>query len=130
MEDQDLQEWCEQLRRELADGRETGRSKKWRCPPELRSRVVSFARLCREREEPYLDIAVRLGLVESTLTRWLRAEKIKGQSGFRSVSIIPSAGNEMAEQTPASSFRLLTPHGYRVEGLDAQTLAYLLRVIG
>jgi len=130
MEDQDLQEWCEQLRRELADGRECGRSKKWRCPPELRSRVLSFARVCRERGEPYLDIAVRLGMVESTLTRWLRTEKIKDQPGFRSVSIVPSAGDETIEESPASSYRLFTPHGYRVEGLDVQTLAYLLRVVG
>jgi hypothetical protein len=130
MEDEDLQEWCEQLRRELAVGRESGRSKKWRCPLELRSRVLSFAKICRARGEPYLDIAVRLGLVESTLTRWLRTEKIKEQPGFRSVSIVPSCGDEMAEQSTASSFRLFTPHGYRVEGLDAQALAYLLRVVG
>lgn len=130
MENQDLQEWCEQLRRELADGRGSARSKKWRCPPELRSRVVSFARLCRERGEPYRDIAVKLGLVESTLTRWLRTEKIRDQPGFRSVSIVPSPGDETMEEPPASSFRLFTPHGYRVEGLDAQALAYLLRVIG
>jgi hypothetical protein len=91
---------------------------------------LSFAKVCRERGQPYLDIAVRLGLVESTLTRWLRTEKIKDQPGFRSVSIIPSGGDETTAQPAASSYRLLTPHGYRVEGLDAQTLAYLLRVIG
>ncbi len=69
-------------------------------------------------------------MVESTLTRWLRTEKIKDQPGFRSVSIVPSAGDETIEESPASSYRLFTPHGYRVEGLDVQTLAYLLRVVG
>ena len=114
MEDEDLQEWCEQLSRELASGRESGRSKKWRCPPDLRSKVVSFAKVCRERGEPYLDIAVRLGLVESTLTRWLRTAKIKEQPGFRSVSIVPSTEEEAVAHPTKSSFRLLTPHGYRV----------------
>lgn len=106
-----------------------GRSKKWRCPPELQSKIVSYAQVCRDRGEPYFDIAVRLGLVESTLTRWFRTEKAKEQPGFRSVSIVRRAGDEPTEQPVASHFRLLTPQGYRVEGLDAQTLAYLLRVL-
>jgi len=129
MEDQDLQTWCEQINQELAEGRTSGRSKKWRCPPELRSRIVSYAKVCRERGEPYFDIAVRLGLVESTLTRWFRTEKAKEQPGFRSVSIVRRDGEETTAQPCESQLRLLTPQGYRVEGLDAQTLAYLLRVL-
>jgi hypothetical protein len=31
--------------------------------------------VCRERGEPLLDISNRLGLVESTLARWPRAER-------------------------------------------------------
>ena len=130
MEIEDLEAWCEELRQELADGRTGRRSKKWRCPPELRSRVVAFTKACRERGEPYLDIAVRLGLVESTLTRWLRTEKVHDQPGFRSVSIVPSAGDEARPQEATSNLRLVTPHGYRVEGLDMKTLAYLLREVG
>jgi len=129
MEDEDLQTWSEQLRDELAEGRTSGRSKKWRCPAELRSRVVTYAKACRERGEPYLDIAVRLGLVESTLTRWLRTERIKEQPGFRSVSIVPASGDESLTQPAPPSLRLLTPHGYRVEGLDPESLAYLLQVL-
>jgi hypothetical protein len=130
MEDEDLLKWCEQLRQELSSGRESGRSKKWRCPADLRSRIVSFTRICRERGEPYLDIAVRLGLVESTLTRWLRTEKIKKHPGFRTVSIVPSAQGETDATSLASTFTLHTPHGYHVDGLDVQTLAYLLQVVG
>ncbi|OPX37488.1 MAG: hypothetical protein B1H11_05855 [Desulfobacteraceae bacterium 4484_190.1] len=130
MEDQDLRTWGEQLSQELAEGRSSGRSKKWRCPPELISRIVSYAKVCRERGEPFFDIAVRLGLVESTLTRWFRTEKAKEQPGFRSVSIVRKDDNEETIAHPsASGLRLLTPQGYRVEGLDAQTLAYLLRVL-
>ena len=129
MENQDLQTWCEQLSQELAEGRSSGRSKKWRCPPELQSRVVSYAKVCRDRGEPYFDIAVRLGLVESTLTRWFRTDKAKDQPGFRSVSIVRRDVEETTAQPFASQLRLLTPQGYRVEGLDAQTLAYLLRVL-
>ncbi|RLE35395.1 MAG: hypothetical protein DRJ61_03380 [Acidobacteria bacterium] len=129
MEDKDLKTWGEQLSQELGEIRTSRRSKRWRCPPELQSRVVSYAKVCRERGEPYFDIAVRLGLVESTLTRWFRTERAKEQPGFRSVSIVRRDVEETTAQPIASRLRLLTPQGYRVEGLDAQTLAYLLRVL-
>jgi len=137
MEDQDHQTWGEELSQELAVGRISGRSKKWRCPLELQSRVVSYTKVCREHGEPYFDIAVRLGLVESTLTRWVRTEKAKNEKverksepGFRSVSIVAREPEEPETAPAGGDLRLLTPHGYRVEGLDLQTLAYLLRVVG
>ena len=130
MEDQDLQTWGKQISQELAEGRTSGRSKKWRCPPELQSRVVSYTKVCREHGEPYFDIAVRLGLVESTLTRWLRTGKAKSEPGFRSVSIVAREPEETGALPAGADLRLLTPHGYRIEGLDAQTRAYLLRVVG
>lgn len=76
-----------------------------------------------------MDIAVRLGLVESTLTRWFRTEKAQSEPGFRSVSIVRRDGEETTAHPLASQLSLLTPQGFRVEGLDAQTLAYLLRVL-
>ncbi len=130
MENQELQTWGEQLTEEITRETKGGRSKKWRCPQELRSRVLSYSKVCRERGDPYLDIAVRLGLIESTLTRWFRAEKAKEKPGFRSVSIVPAAEIDKENMPLASTFRLVTPHGYQVEGLDAESLAYLLRVVG
>ena len=129
MEDKDLKTWGEQLSQELGEIRTSRRSKRWRCPPDMQSRVVSYTKVCRDRGEPYFDIAVRLGLVESTLTRWFRTERAKEQPGFRSVSIVRRDVEETTAQPIASQLRLLTPQGYRVEGLDAQTLAYLLRIL-
>ena len=82
---------CEQLAGEVADELHSGRRKKRRCPAELRLRVVSYARVCRERAEPLGDSARRLGLVESTLARWLRSDWRALAAGFRSVSIVPPA---------------------------------------
>ena len=129
MDENELREWCEELAEEVGRQVDTGRSKKWRCPPDLRSRIVSYGQLCRERGEPYGDIASRLGLVESTLARWLRRERAVHEAGFRSVAIVPSDEGE-AMVRAAETMRLVTPHGYRVEGLDAETLAYILRVVG
>ena len=67
----ELSRLCERLAGEVADELRSGRSRKWRCPSDLRLRIVSYARVCREQGEPLGDIAGRLGLVESTLARWL-----------------------------------------------------------
>jgi len=66
--------------------------KRWRCPARLKFRIVAYARQCREGGETLVDIAVRLGLVESTLGRWIRRERAKETAvGFRAVSIVPVA---------------------------------------
>ncbi len=129
MESGDLQRWSEELRQELAEGRGLGRSKKRRCPAELRSRIISFAKVCRDRGEPFLDIAVRLGLVESALTRWMRTERIQEEPGFRSVSIVPAREREVEGRQTAPGLTLITPLGFTVEGLDVDSLAYLLQVL-
>jgi hypothetical protein len=129
MEIRSLDGVCERLTQEVAAELETGPGKRWRCPACLRSRIVSYARVCRERGEPLLDISSRLGLVESTLARWLRADRKELAAGFRSVSIVASEEHHQPEVVGVP-LRLMTPAGYRIDGLDAQTLAFLLRVVG
>lgn len=128
MEVRSLDEVCEELRREIGAQLGGRPGKRWRCPAALRGRVVSYARACRERGEPLVEIASRLGLVESTLARWLRAGLMALAPGFRPVSIV--AADEHGGDEVGGQLRLTTPGGYVVEGLDAQTLAYVLRVVG
>jgi len=45
------------------------------------------------------------------------------------VSIVGADEHNQSEAI-SGAFRLTTPAGYRVDGLDAQTLAFLLRVVG
>jgi len=97
----------------------------------LKSRIVVYARQCREGGETLADIAFRLGLVESTLGRWMRRERAEETAvGFRSVSIVPVAPAPRGGAGQATELTLETPGGYRVEGLDAESAAYLLRVLG
>jgi hypothetical protein len=130
MEIRSLSGLCEQLTREIASELESRPGKRWRCPVGLRSRVISYARVCRERGERLLEISNRLGLVESTLARWLRADRkaLALAPGFRSVSVV--GGEEVEHGGICGPLRLTTPAGYMIEGLDAQTLAFLLRVVG
>jgi hypothetical protein len=129
MESASLEGVCARLKLEVAAELITGPGKRWRCPAGLKSRIVSYARVCRERGEPLLDISNRLGLVESTLARWLRADRKELAAGFRSVSIVTSDADDQRESV-TGPLRLTTPAGYWVDGLDAQTLAFLLRVVG
>ena len=105
--------------------------KRWRCPAKLRLRIIAYARTCRERGEAVADIAGRLGLVESTLGRWLRRERAEERAaGFRPVSIVPVLPVPGEGCGEATGLTLVTPGGYRVEGLDVESAAYLLRVMG
>jgi hypothetical protein len=129
MDGNSLRDVCEQLAEEISEEYKDRPGKRWRCPPDLRSRVLSYARVRRERGEAIEDISRGLGLVQSTLARWLRADQKELQAGFRSVSIVP-AGDGGGADADGEALRLTTPAGYIVDGLDAQTLAFLLRVVG
>lgn len=130
MESGSLEAVCEQLIQEIEAEMESRPGKRWRCPVPLRSRIVSYAKVCREQGEPLHQISSRLGLVESTLARWLKAagKALALAPGFRSVSVIE--GEDLSQGESYNPLRLMTPAGYVVEGLDAQTLAFLLRVVG
>ena len=133
MSEVDLDEWCARLAEEVRAETAAGRSKKWRCPEELRARIVAYAEICRERGDPVFDIASRLGLVESTVARWLRRARARAREGFRSVAIVAAdqIGDCSHNGYPhPSTLRLISPRGYCVEGLDPETLAWVLRAVG
>ena len=130
METRNLEEICSQLKQEVAVELESRPGKRWRCPLPLRSRIVSYAKVCREQGEPLHQISGRLGLVESTVARWLKSDRkaLALAPGFRSITVLDNEESGQAESY--NPLRLTTPAGYLVEGLDAQTLAFLLRVLG
>jgi hypothetical protein len=65
------------------------------------------------------------------VSRWIR-EARGARAGFRSVAIVPAERRAARRATamPAPSLRLLTPHGFIVEGLEPELLVSLLRVLG
>jgi len=58
MESTSLEGVCERLRQEVAAELVTGPGKSWRCRAGLKSRIVSYARACRKRGEPSVEIFV------------------------------------------------------------------------
>jgi transposase-like protein len=120
------------LAREIVRRRAAARSRRWQSPKDLRSRAVVYARGRLDEGATVADVAGELGMVESTLYRWLRVKRADPVPGFRRVAIVPSCGTVGAEsdEDPRRVIRLITPHGYVVEGLDAGTVVALLRELG
>jgi hypothetical protein len=127
---EEIGETGQRLRGELEAEREgAGGVRRWRCSRALRERVVAYAVECAARRESHDRIAGRLGLAQETLSRWIRESA--GSNDFRQVAIVPSTGGRASEPAAEpAALRVITPHGFIVEGLDLEHLAGLLRVLG
>ena len=90
---------------------------RWRCPVPLREKVVAFTRERRQAGVSVEKIAQELGLSASGLSRWLNA----GEPRLRPVRITE------APSKSSDSLVLVTPEGYRLEGLGPASAADLLR---
>lgn len=122
---------CGELLERVAQEAGKKLGKKWRCPSDLQGQIVAYTVECREGGESLGAISARLGLVESTLARWLRKrEKRAGAEsspGFRSVAIVPT--DKEQRFGTVTQLRLITADGHIVEGLDVESAAFLLRAI-
>jgi len=93
-----------------------------RYPADLRAVAVAVAE--DRREEPLARVAAELGISTVSLQRWLeQGEPVR----FRPVQVEPGIAQVLG--TPARGLALITPRGYRVEGLEAAQLVSLLRVL-
>ena len=91
-----------------------------RYPLALRRLAVAVAR--ERSDEPLARLAGELGISVVSLQRWLeQSEPVQ----FRPVEISFESANGGAEEAV-----LVTPQGYRVEGLGVESLATLLRALG
>ena len=104
----------QELREEITKSR-AGQSR-WRCPTPLRERVVEHARERRRQGVPLRQTAKALGLSDSGLLKWVRV----ADGRLRRVRVVEPAGG-------STDLALVTPSGYRLEGLDAATAAEVLR---
>lgn len=91
---------------------------RWRCPLPLREEIVQFTRECQRDGIAVGKVAQELGISESGLSRWLHATK----SRLRPVRVADSP-----RVIDEALLVLVTPGGYRLEGLDSASAADLLR---
>lgn len=109
------------LREAIAQSR-AGRAR-WRCPLPLRAQVVALAQEQREAGMSIQTVARELGLSESGLSRWLKAaEPLKATEPL----LRPVRLSQTSSPNP-ESLVLVTPQGFRLEGLSLTSAADLLR---
>lgn len=117
------------LAEEVSEERSRAVAQRFQCSPDLRARIVAYSIACRAEGESHQRIADRLGLCQTTLSRWLR--RAGGAApALRSVAIVPSHRRDCGPSQPSSPLRLITPRGIVVEGLDPDLLIAVLREVG
>jgi transposase-like protein len=133
MHDHELHE----LRRELART-PTGRGIYY--PDALRERVRVWAYQRREQGAPWPMIAAELGVNNSTLRRWVQAEGRHRRKHERpSTALVPveimdissaSSAHEASATTTEVRICLVSPGGFRIEGLTLDEAIAALQRLG
>lgn len=103
-------------------------------PPALRSRAARYACDGHSAGESWTSLAAELGVSRPCLRNWTRAHGPYQRAahvtqppmaarigGFVHVELLPT------EPRPPSLLQLVTPQGYRVEGLELSQVRDLLR---
>lgn len=82
---------------------------------------------------PAVSVARQLGIARKTLIKWLGeterpSEAKASKAGFVRVGLEAPGGAEAVAGT--AGVRLVSPRGYRIEGLDLVTAVAILREVG
>lgn len=109
------------LRKALA-AVDKGRGKRY--PASLRARVVTWALERRRDGESWEAIKRALGQEYDTVRRWCGASAVIPSRAFVPVTVVDSAA------PPARVVAVVSPGGFRVDGLTLSEAAVLLREVG
>lgn len=85
-----------------------------RYPAHVRERVVAVGRSLRDQGWSWVDLADAFGVTDATLKRWFADAEFDDDTGFQEVAVTPDG------------FTLVSPSGWRVEGLSRDDLAALV----
>jgi len=110
----------EELRTRIEEERAAWQGKRWRCSWKLRGEIEAIGKELIADGWTAKRASEALGLGPATLGRWLSSDGSTASSpvGFRRVEIDAVAR--------CSELRLVSPAGYRVEGLDLEQVKQLL----
>ena len=106
--------------RQLARGKHPGGV---RYPAHFRDAVVTLARARLGHGQSLAPVARAIGISFPTLAAWLERP---GRVGLKPVAVVPEPD---PAPTRRSSAVLVTPRGFRVEGLDGAGLVAVLRAL-
>src|SRR5213593_1671140 len=103
------------------------RGRTTRIPDAVRTRVLAYARRQRAAGQSWTRIARTVGLSVGSLKNWSRLPA----PARTLVPVAVTAPTAVATSVvPPAALVVVSPGGYRVEGLDLATVSALLRALG
>ncbi|MFO0742375.1 MAG: hypothetical protein U0270_41285 [Labilithrix sp.] len=117
-----MQDEAGKLRAELRQ-RDSGRGKRFE--PELRERVIAYAKRRRGERASWTAIATELGATFETVRRWcVRGKKEEKALRLRAVEVVADP------VVVTRKLSVVSPNGLRVEGVVLDDVVALIRALG
>jgi hypothetical protein len=111
-------------RAQEAMGRLVGRGRTTRIPDDVRAAVVAFAGEARKTGATWKQIGDRVGLSASVVQRWSRAASPSAVWSAIKVT------RDVVTDDKTAGLVLITPGGYRVEGLSLDAVERVIAHLG
>jgi len=127
-----MEKELEQFRQEVERLREGRRGGSGPFPEPLRAFAVRYLAYALEKGDTVKAVVKRLGVSEPTLQAWRRGQT-PGSKARRSeqktAPLVPVVVHARKEEGPraGATFAVVSPQGFRVEGLGLEEVAQLLR---
>lgn len=118
------------LFREAAAQANQGRERQgWRYDANLKAMAVDYCRERREQGWSFVEIARHLGISVLTLSRWLNAVPPSGvRDSFRPVEVVAEAAVVAPQSPTPAPLSVVTPGGFRIEGLSWPQVLELVEI--
>lgn len=116
-----MKKQAEQARRAVSGLGRRGRTT--RIPDEVRAAVLAYARRARAAGHSWRQIGEAVGLSGTIVQRWWPSPTAHRRA------FVPVTVTATSEQEPAAVV-VISPAGYRIEGLDVESAALLLDRLG
>lgn len=129
--DQELELELEAFRQWVVEQRQQKTAKAVRYPEEKRQWATQYARRRLQAGVPMVRVQQELMVSEPALQRWLGTKsgaKKTTRSVFRAVVVKRESGR--TEANAEAGITLITPRGYRLQGLDSHSAVALVRELG
>lgn len=101
------------------------RSRGARIPPRLRAELIADARMRRATGDSMSAIAAALGVAPESVRRWTQPGAAPATRALVPVRVVPERLGE-----PPAPLTLVSPRGFRVEGLGLADVGTLLAALG
>jgi len=101
-----------------------------RLSAELRDKTTAYARRRKEEGARVAAIARELGVSQPTVARWLTTRRSAAMEVVGRPARVQPFREVIVERRDSSALTVVSPAGYRVEGLSLEQATIMLRALG